>query len=316
VTRTALVFTVLNEAATLQTLLGSLDAQTRQPDEVVVVDGGSRDGTVERLQRWAAEAQGRTVLVVPGANISAGRNRAVAATRADVIAVTDAGCRLEPDWLAELLAPLDDPAVDVAMGFYDADARSRFEVLVSCLILPDAAEVRPEAFLPSARSVAYRRRVFDEVGGYPEWLAIGEDMWFDLAMVRAGFRRAFVPTAVVHWQLRAGVRSWLTSHYRYARGDGIAGMHPKRHAARFGTYGLLAATLLGPRRARPLAALPLAGLAWWVRPAVQRAHRRMGREWPVALASVPAATLALDAAKMAGWTAGRVRRLRGDGPPR
>jgi glycosyltransferase involved in cell wall biosynthesis len=313
--RVALVFTVLNEIDTVGDLLASIDRQTRRPDEVVVVDGGSRDGTVEALQAWADAAPERTVLVVPGAGISAGRNRAVAATTADVLAVTDAGCTLEPDWLEHLVAPLEDPAVAVAMGFYRPDARTRFEVLVSCLNLPDAHEVDPEAFLPSARSVAYRRAVFDDVGGYPEWLAIGEDMLFDLALVRAGHRRVFVPEAVVHWRLRSDVRSFLRQYYRYARGDGIAGMHPRRHAARFATYGSLLAALLGPRRTRPLAAVPLAGLAWWLRPTLPRARRRLGREWPLALVAVPPLTVAMDAAKMAGWAAGTARRLAGEGPP-
>lgn len=308
--RVSLVLTVLDEAESLSRLLDSLDAQTRPPDEVVVVDGGSRDGTLERLQAWASAAPGRTVLVELGANISAGRNRAVAASSGNVVAVTDAGCRLEPDWLERLVAPFDDPSVDVAMGFYVPDAQSTFEVLVSCLNLPDAHEVRADRFLPSARSVAYRRAVFDAVGGYPEWLDIGEDMHFDLAMVQAGFRRVFVPEAVVHWRLRADVRSFLRQYYRYARGDGTAGMHGRRHAARFATYGLLAVTALGPRRLRPLMVVPVGGLAWWLRPALPRARRRLGARWPVALPAIPVLTLAMDGAKMAGYVAGVARRRR------
>ncbi|MBV9358544.1 MAG: glycosyltransferase, partial [Chloroflexi bacterium] len=50
--RVALVVTVLNECDSIDRLLASIAAQTRPPDELIVVDGGSRDGTVARLESW------------------------------------------------------------------------------------------------------------------------------------------------------------------------------------------------------------------------------------------------------------------------
>src|SRR5437588_8009317 len=101
--RTALIVTVLDEEESIDVLLESIAAQTRPADEVVVVDGGSHDATVARVQAWRARLP-LQLIDAPGANIDRGRNLAVQATSADLVAVTDAGVRLAPDWLEQLLA--------------------------------------------------------------------------------------------------------------------------------------------------------------------------------------------------------------------
>src|SRR5439155_1295245 len=92
-----------------------------------------------------------------GANIAAGRNAAVAATTASLVAVADAGVVLAPDWLERLLEPFRDPSVDVVSGFFRAAPRSAFEQALGATTLPAEADVRPERFLPSSRSGAFRR---------------------------------------------------------------------------------------------------------------------------------------------------------------
>ena len=103
--RVTIISTVLNEGEAIRRLLDSLLAQTRRPDEVVIVDGGSRDNTVAVIQEYTGRLPLR-VLVEPGANISRGRNVAIAAATGEVIASVDAGVWLEPQWLEKLIGPL------------------------------------------------------------------------------------------------------------------------------------------------------------------------------------------------------------------
>ena len=91
----SLCLTVLNEADNLDALFASVVAQTRLPDEIVVVDGGSVDGTVAVVERWLARGVPIVLVTVPGANISAGRNVAISRARSEIVAVTDAGVRLD-----------------------------------------------------------------------------------------------------------------------------------------------------------------------------------------------------------------------------
>ena len=241
--KVTLISTVKDCADGVDAFLASLAAQTRAPDEVVIVDGGSTDGTAERF----AADDTVTLIVEPGANIARGRNVALAAATHDVIAVTDADCILEPTWLAEIVAPIEAGA-DVSMGFYEAQVDGFLQACMASVNLPlDASEVDPATFNPSARSVAYRRDAIETVGGYPEWLAIGEDMWVDLRWRERALDMRFAPDAVVRWRPRPSLAETWQQYFRYARGDAQAGMHPDRHAVRFATYGGLVLALASKR---------------------------------------------------------------------
>jgi glycosyltransferase involved in cell wall biosynthesis len=305
---------VLNEAASLDALLTSLDAQTRRPDEIVVVDGGSTDATWEQLGRWQHEADGRLALRLPGANIAKGRNAAIRAASSELIAVTDAGVRLEPDWLEQLAAPFEaaDPP-DVVSGFFTADPRGLFELALGATTLPTVDEIDPTRFLPSSRSVAFRKAAWQAVGGYPEWLDYCEDLVFDLALKARGYRFGWAPDAVVHFRPRPDARGFFLQYYRYARGDGKALLWAKRHAIRYATY-LAAPALLRRTRAHPLALalIGLGGLAYCRRPLQRLAPHLRGMpaaDRVGAVALVPAIRLIGDVAKMVGYPVGLLWRV-------
>ncbi|MBN8592955.1 MAG: glycosyltransferase [Anaerolineae bacterium] len=178
----SLIATVLNEGDHLHRLMRSIAAQTQPPDEIVIVDGGSRDHTVALLHEYARTLPLR-VIVEPGANISRGRNVAIAAAQGDIIAVTDAGVVLAPDWLAQITRLLlADPALVWVGGFFDGEATTPFELAMSATVLPLVDEINPATFLPSSRSVAFRKTAWSAVGGYPEWLDYCEDLVFDFGM--------------------------------------------------------------------------------------------------------------------------------------
>ncbi|HEX5504479.1 MAG TPA: glycosyltransferase [Thermomicrobiales bacterium] len=311
----SLVVTVRDEAATIDALCASIAAQTRPPDEVVVVDGGSTDDTLARLAAWRERLPLR-VLVCPGANISAGRNAGIRAARHDTIAVTDAGVRLAPGWLAALLAPLgaDGAAVDVVAGFFRPDPRTPFETAMGATVLPALADIRPATFLPSSRSVAFRRAAWADVGGYPEWLDYCEDVVFDLRLRAAGRRFAFAPAAVAHFRPRGSWRAFWLQYYRYARGDGKANLFARRHAIRYGVYAGLTWFAARGRRRPWLWPLALgAGMAYIRRPYARLAPwlpTLTPRDRAAALLAVPAIRLVGDLAKLAGYPAGLIWRAR------
>ena len=318
------VATVKNEGTAIGELLDSLAGQTRPPDEIVIVDGGSADGTVHAIRAHPLWASGLLTLVIrDGANISQGRNAAIQAASGDIIAATDAGVRLEPGWLHELGQPFDEPMPpDVVGGFFLPDPRTAFELAMGATVLPSLDDIDPDRFLPSSRSVAFRKTAWEYVGGYPEWLDYCEDLLFDFGLRAAGFRFAFAPGAIVHFRPRTNLSAFFKQYYRYARGDGKADIWRLRHAVRYATWLIGGPLLFVLGWSSPLWwLLLLAGLAaiLWA------PYRRLlpmlcGLDWRSkleAVAWVPIIRLTGDLAKMAGYPVGLLwrRRVRPTGSP-
>src|SRR5207244_861116 len=87
----SLVIPVRNEEQSLPLLVESIRAQTRPPDEIILVDGGSTDGTVALAGALTAADPRFRVIEAGDATPGRGRNVGIAAARHDWIALTDAG---------------------------------------------------------------------------------------------------------------------------------------------------------------------------------------------------------------------------------
>lgn len=236
--KVSLITTVKNEADSIGRLLESLLAQSRKPEEVIIVDGGSTDGTVEVIRSYQGKLPLK-LIISEGLNISQGRNEAIAQAQGEIIASTDAGVRLDPDWLKHLLLPFEkDYYIDVVSGFFLPDPQSVFEIALGATVLPVLSEIEPHRFLPSSRSVAFRREAWREVGGYPGWLDYCEDLVFDFKLCHAGFKFLFAPQAVVYFRPRPHLAAFFRQYYRYARGDGKADLWRARHTIRYLSYFL------------------------------------------------------------------------------
>src|SRR5690606_24480007 len=133
----------LTEGECIRRLMASILRQTRQPDEIVIVDGGSTDNTVAILQSYVDQLP-LHVYVHSDCNISEGSNAAIEAAQGDIIAVTDAGVGLPDNWLECLTQPLlNDSNVQVVGGFFRAAPQNVFEAAMRATVLPLRDEIRP-----------------------------------------------------------------------------------------------------------------------------------------------------------------------------
>lgn len=307
--RVSVIATVLNEQKSIGALLDSLVAQTRQPDEVVIVDGGSTDGTMDIVAAYF-EKLPLKLLFLPDSNISQGRNHAIRHASGELIASTDAGTRLVPEWLAELAAPIERGDARVTAGFFLSDPQSVFELALGAATLPELRDIRPERFMPSSRSVAFLKSDWEAIGGYPEWLDYCEDLILDFGLEEHCGPFAFAPRAIAHFRPRTSLRAFARQYYRYARGDGKADLWRERQAARYGTYFLAVPLIL----AGGLVVHPAVWLLYLVGAVVmfRTPYRRLlphlrGLSWKDRLKAmlwVPIIRVTGDWAKMIGYPVG------------
>ena len=314
-----LIATVLNEGDSIHHLMNAIKRQTRQPDEIVIVDGGSHDNTLAIMQGYSEQLPLR-LMVAEGCNISQGRNRALAAAGGDIIAVTDAGVMLADGWLETITRPLlDQPALNGVAGFFQADPQTAFEAALGAATLPLADEIDPKTFLPSSRSVAFRKAAAERIGGYPEWLDFCEDLIFDIQFRASAGDFAFVPAALVYFRPRRTLHGFWRQYFLYARGDGKAHLWLKRHLIRYTTYLLIVPLIfiLG-WLVNPLFWLlyALGGAMYLWRPyrrlpfVIGKLEKPAALTWLYCILMIPLIRVVGDLAKMVGYPVGRRWRLK------
>ena len=197
--KVSLVTTVRNEAHTAAELVNSIRRQSRPPEEWIVVDGGSTDGTVEI---FAAEPS--CTVVSETGNIAHGRNVGIGRAAWPLVAVIDGGCVAAPDWLERLVAPLEGGSAEIVAGSTSPRIERAFDA-AQWILLDQFGHPRLRDPAASSRCLAFVKGVWERCS-YPEWLDHSEDAWLFEQWQRLGLRMARVPKAVVEWRLRPTVR--------------------------------------------------------------------------------------------------------------
>ncbi len=223
-TSITVVVPMRNEADSILALLSRLTEQTLPPAEILVVDAGSDDAGPD-LVRGHFAVSVRVVATGP-AYPGAARNHGIAAARHDWVALVDAGCLPERDWLAQLQrrAALAGFPTALIAGGYDPVVLSEWDAAQAlCLVAPRDADGLRGA---STASLLLDRRAWQAVGGFREDLRAAEDLVFFRTAAAMGIPCLPAPEALVRWQLAPNLAAcWrrLKSYsYHHAR-SGLAG---------------------------------------------------------------------------------------------
>lgn len=213
----SICITVLNEEAPISRLLRALLSQTKRAGEIIIVDGGSTDKTVEIIKHFQKKDK-RIRLLREKCSRARGRNLSVEVAQGEIIAMTDAGCLPRKDWLEKLIISFTAGA-EVVAGFYQMTGDSAFQKAVAVFLGVLPSQFGPD-FLPSTRSIAFRKEVWEKVGGFPETLTgTAEDTVFNYKILKAGIRISRVKEAIVEWGMPDTISDFQSKIFNYAKGD-------------------------------------------------------------------------------------------------
>lgn len=193
----SIVVRAYNESRHLGRLLAGLAQQTCRDAEVILVDSGSTDATVQ-----IAESGGAKIVHIPPAEFTFGRslNLGLRAASGDLVVIASAHVYpVYPDWLECLLRPFDDPEVALVYGKQRGAPDSKFsEHQIFCQWFPDAdVPDQPSPFCNNANA-AIRRSLWEE-HAYDETLTGLEDLAWARWAQSSGYRVAYSAHAeVIH----------------------------------------------------------------------------------------------------------------------
>lgn len=220
-TAISVIIPTLNEAACIAEAIRSVRSQ--DPREIIVVDGGSTDGTAD----LAADAD---VVLHSGKGRARQMNAGAARARGGILLFLHADCMLEPGALEQAVRSLANPAI-LAGCFamkVDADGWMYRSIEASA-----SARVRMTGLIYGDQGLFVRRGDFERLGGFPP-LRFMEDLFFSRTLRAAG--RVIVTSRKIlvsprRWQRAGIVRQTLRNWW--LTGLVAGGVHPDRLADRY-----------------------------------------------------------------------------------
>ena len=230
----SVIIPTLNGARYMEKLMAALKGQSVPPDEIIVVDSASDDGTAE-----LAGTLGARVIGIKRSEFDHGgtRDMALRASCGDIVLfLTQDALPVDKTYIEKLIAPFDDECI-AAVGGRQApypDARP-FERAIREHNYPtdnrtwsaqDIGKLGVRAFLISDCCAAYRRCAYLEVGGFDQPILTNEDMLMAERLLHAGWHLAYQGEAAVYHSHR------MTLAEDYRR-NLIVGMTMKRYEDRF-----------------------------------------------------------------------------------
>lgn len=193
----SIVIRAFNEARHICRLLDGIAQQTIQDSQIILVDSGSTDATVELAQKYPVQ-----IVHIAPEDFTFGRsiNLGISHARSELVVIASAHVYpVYPDWLEHLLAPFQDPQVALAYGKQRGNQTAKFsEQQIFARWYPDSANWKQKHPFCNNANAAIRRSLWHQ-RHYDESLSGLEDLEWANWAVDQGYVLAYNPEAeVIH----------------------------------------------------------------------------------------------------------------------
>lgn len=210
-----------NEAKHLAETLESLCAQDLGPEEleVLILDGGSTDQTLEIARRFEQQLPGLRILNNPGVLSAAGWNLGLREAGAPAVAILSGHVKLQADHLRLMLDALRPEIAGVggrAMPVGDGPLSRLIALAFSSVLGNGGATFMAGSVARSVETIAfgaYWRRNLLEIGGFDEQIVRGQDWDLNLRLRQRGHTLWYVPGVEARYTTRSDFRSLWRRQY-------------------------------------------------------------------------------------------------------
>ena len=232
--RVSVVVCAYNAERTMEACLASLEHLNYPDYEVIVVNDGSTDRTLEIAERFPY----CRIISQPNMGLSVARNVGAEAATGAIVAYTDSDCVADADWLAYLVAKMQDSDL-VACGGPNFPPPEDSLVPAAVAVSPGG----PTHVLLSDEvaehiagcNMAFRRDVLLRLGGFdPVYRAAGDDVDICWRLQDAGYTIGFSPAAVVWHFRRNTVQAYIGQQRGYGKAEALV---YSKHPFRFNLFG-------------------------------------------------------------------------------
>lgn len=162
------------------------------------------------------------ILVTYGGNISQGRNEYLKNAKGTVLATFDGGCIYEKNWIKKMISIMKKENADIVIGSVKP-MPPKSKIQQFCISRMPAynnfTKKDWESFIPSNRQVIFKKEIIKKLGLLPEELWRSDDTyWFQKAK-KIGLKFAYCPNAVVYWEMKTSLKSYLKTVYNDTKCD-------------------------------------------------------------------------------------------------